>query len=257
MERLNEQKPTRGVSAAALRTWGYLFLLLGIIARAVIQNGLLNLQGVTSGQLLEALQESGEMMALATVSLVMQALEACAVPIFAFLLVEGFCHTSNFGKYLGRVTLVALLSEIPYNLAMGGGLFVTSSRNPVFALVLGLILLWFYRYYGENSAKNIFIKVVVALAAILWCGMLSIEHGAFTILLIVAAWFTRGKPMRTLVCAVTAALGVVFSMLYLAAPVSALTIHFYNDEKGESNRIFALLCYPVMLLAAYFAAILI
>lgn len=257
MERLNEQKPTRGLSAAALRTWGYLFLLLGVVARAVIQNGILNLQGMTTQRLLEILQSSGDAMALATVSLVMQALEACAVPIFAFLLVEGFCHTENFGKYLGRVALVAVASEIPYNLAMDGGLLVTSSRNPVFALVLGLILLWFYRYYGENSAKNIFIKVVVALAAILWCGMLHIEHGAFVILLVVASWFTRGKPIRTLVCAIASALGVMFSMLYLAAPVSALAIHYYNDEKGESNRIFNLLCYPVMLLAAYFATYLI
>ena len=257
MERLNEQKPTRGLSAAALRTWGYLFLLLGVVARAVIQNGMLNLQGVTTQQLLEVLQSSDDAMILATVSLVLQALEACAVPIFAFLLVEGFCHTSNFGKYLGRVALVAVASEIPYNLAMGGGLFVTSSRNPVFALVLGLILLWFYRYYGENSAKNVFIKIVVALAAILWCGMLGIEHGTFVILLVLAAWFTRGKPIRTLVCALTSAVGVAFSMLYLTAPISALAIHFYNDEKGENNRVFNLLCYPVMLLAAYFGAMLI
>ncbi|MBO5323403.1 MAG: hypothetical protein J6A88_04800 [Oscillospiraceae bacterium] len=257
MERLNEQRPTRGLSAAALRGWGYLFLLLGVVARAVIQNGMLNLRGVTGQQLLEALQGSNETMVLATVSLIMQALEACAVPIFAFLLVEGFFHTSNFAKYLGRVALVALVSEIPYNLAMGGGFFVTSTRNPVFALVLGLILLWFYRYYGEKSAKNIFINIIVTLAAILWCGMLRIEHGTFTIVLIATAWFMHGKPMRTMVCAIMSALGVVFSMLYLTAPISALTIHFYNEEKGESNRVFNLLCYPVMLLVAYFATFLI
>ena len=257
MERLSEQKPTRGISAAALRTWGYLFLLLGVAARAVIQNGLLNLQGVTTQQLLDVLQGSNDAMALATVSLVMQALEACAIPIFAFLLVEGFFHTSNFVKYFGRVALVALVSEIPYNLAMGGGLFITSSRNPVFALVLGLVLLWFYRYYGEKSAKNIAINIVVTLAAVLWCGMLRIEHGTFTIVLIAAAWFMHGKPMRTLVCAIASALGVAFSMLYLAAPVSALAIHYYNEEKGESSRIFNLLCYPVMLLAAYFVTFLI
>ena len=257
MERLNEQKPLRGLSAAALRNWGYLFLLLGIVARAVIQNGMLNLQGMTTQQLFETLQSSGDAMALATVSLVMQALEACAIPIFAFLLVEGFCHTANFAKYLGRVALVALVSEIPYNLAMGGNFFVTASRNPVFGLVLGLILLWFYRYYGEKSAKNIFINILVTLAAALWCGMLGIEHGVFTILLVAAAWFVRGKQVRTLVCALAAALGVVFSVLYLTAPISALAIHYYNEEKGESSRIFNLLCYPVMLLAAYFATFLI
>lgn len=250
-ERLNEQQPARGLSAAALRGWGYLFLLLGVAARAVIQNGLLDLQGVSAQKLLEALQNSNETMALATASLVMQALEACALPIFAFLLVEGFCHTSGFAKYLGRVVLVAVVSEIPYNLAIGGSWLVTSSRNPAFGLVLGLILLWFYRHYGEKNAKNIFINIVVTVAAILWCGMLRIEHGAFLIALVAAGWFTRGKQIRTLVMAVVAALGVVFSMLYLAAPISALAIHFHNKEKGESNRLFNLLCYPVMLLVAY------
>ena len=256
MERLNEQKPTRGLSSAALRTWGYLFLLLGVVARAVIQNGLLNLQGVSAQQLMDALQGS-DVMALATASLVMQALEACAVPIFAFLLVEGFFHTGNFAKYLGRVALVALVSEIPYDLAMEGSFFVPDSQNPVFALVLGLILLWFFRYYGGKSPKNVLINIVVTLAAVLWCGMLRIEHGAFTILLIAAAWFTHGKPMRTLICAVASALGVAFSMLYLTAPISVLAIHYYNEEKGESSRVFNMLCYPVMLLAAYFATFMI
>ena len=250
-ERLHEQKPTRGLSAAALRGWGYLFLLLGVVARAVIQNGLLTLQGVTTQQLLEALQTSDETMALATASLVLQALEVCAIPIFALLLVEGFCHTSSFSKYLGRIALVALVSEIPYNLAMGGSWLVTDSRNPVFALLIGLILLWLYRHYSEKNAKNIFINILVTAAAILWCGMLRIEHGAFIIALVAANWFTRGKPIRTLVGALVSALGVMFSMLYLAAPISALAIHFYNDEKGESSRVFNMAFYPVILLVAY------
>lgn len=257
MEKLNEQTPSKGLSAAGMRYWGYLFLLLGVVAKAVIQNGIFNMHSSTTAQLLELLNTSGDMMALATASLVMQALEACAVPLFALLLVEGFCHTSNFPKYLGRVALVALISEIPYNLAMGGYVFVLDSRNPAFGLVVGLALLWFYRHYGEKSGKNIFVNIVVTLAALLWCGMLGIEHGAFTVILVAAAWFARGKSVRTLVCALTAAVGVLFNPLYLVAPVSALAIHFYNGEKGESNRIFAMACYPVMLALAGLATLLI
>ena len=257
MERLNETTPSKGLSAAGLRNWGYLFLLLGVVAKAVIQNGIFRMQSTDSAQLLELLNTSGDMMALATVSLVMQALEVCALPLFALLLVEGFCHTSNFSKYLGRVALVALLAELPYNLAMGGGFFVIESRNPTFALLVGLVLLWLYRHYGEKSGKNIFINILVTAAALLWCGMLGIEHGGFTIILVAAAWFTRGKQLRTLVCALTAAVGVVFSPLYLVAPISALAIHFYNGEKGESSRIFTIACYPAMLLLAYLATFLI
>ena len=38
-------------------------------------------------------------------------------------------------------------------------------------------------------------------------------------------------------------------MFYIVTPFSCLILHFYNEEKGESNRVFNLLCYPLMLLA--------
>lgn len=39
-----------------------------------------------------------------------------AFPIFAFMIVEGYFHTHNFEKYVQRLFLFALLSEIPFDL---------------------------------------------------------------------------------------------------------------------------------------------
>ena len=83
------RKRSSGISSNGLRTWGMFFLLAGMLGKSILQNGLLNLGAVSFGQLLEQMQTSRAAMLYATLALVLQAMETCAVPIFAFLLVEG------------------------------------------------------------------------------------------------------------------------------------------------------------------------
>ena len=49
---------------------------------------------------------------------VMRSLGRIAFPIYAFLLVNGFEHTKNRRAYLERLTLFALISQLPYSLAL-------------------------------------------------------------------------------------------------------------------------------------------
>ena len=46
-----------------------------------------------------------------------------AFPIFAFMTVEGYFRTHNFRKYVFRLFLFALISEIPFDLMYGGTWF--------------------------------------------------------------------------------------------------------------------------------------
>lgn len=45
-----------------------------------------------------------------------------SMPIYAFLLVQGYMHTRNFNRYALRMGIFALLSEVPYDLLFQGTL---------------------------------------------------------------------------------------------------------------------------------------
>ena len=251
MERLADHNKRSGFTVNALRTWGMIFLAAGVIGRGVIQNHLLGFAGMSMQQMLDVLNSSATAMNYMTLSIGLQALETCAAPIFAVLLVEGILHTSDFIKYFTRVLGLALITEIPYNLAMGKGILDFGSRNPVFSLVFGMLLIFFYQRYSTRGFKNAMIKVIVTAAALLWMNMLKVDSGAPVIIILVALWALRKKPLyRNFAGASAAIVGTLFSPFFLAAPMSFLTIHMCNWERDEDNRIVNYLMYPGMLLLA-------
>lgn len=250
MDRISPPRPS-GIPSGTLRTFGILFAACGIVGQSILQNKLLGIGSVSAQALLEAMQRSGATMAIATAALIAKAIETCAVPVFAFLLVEGFQHTGSLRGYFLRILGVAALSELPYNFAISGKLLDPSAQNPVFGLVLGLALLYWYRKYGDRSVGQALGRAAITLAALLWPVMLHIQYGSATVLTVAILWAMRKKPnFRSMVGAAGIILCSLFSPFFLAAPMSFLAIHFYNGEKGAGSRWVNYLAYPALLLAA-------
>lgn len=247
MERIQERR-TKGLNTSGLRAWGLLFVALGAVSMGIIQRQIL---GIGSGtDLLTVLENNPELMTYATLAVVLQAMETCAVPIFAFLLSEGMENTSDPKRYLLRVVTLAAATEIPYNLVYSGKLLDFSSRNPVFGVVFALIAIWFCRGYQEKKFKNFCIRMLVVFCAMLWCGMLNIGYGGTMVLIAHVLWAYRYKPYsyRLLAGAAAAILCSISHMLFIAAPMGFLVILFYNDEEGESDRKVNYGAYPVILI---------
>ena len=250
MERLSNKKTT-GLNGNALRTWGLLFMAAGVLGRGIIKTHMLGIGKVTAQQLLDIMSSSQAAMMFATLSLVLQAMETCAAPVFALLLVEGVQHTSDFKRYFLRITGLAVLSEIPYNLALGGRLLDFGSRNPVFGLVLCLIPLYFYRRYGDKTFRNVLIRIMVTAAAVVWGQMLKIDAGACMVLVVAVLWAFRKKPLyRNFAGAAVTVVCSLISPFFLAAPMGFLVVHLYNGEKGTNSRMVNYLAYPAILLIA-------
>lgn len=245
MERLGNTRPS-GLNTGSLRTWGMLFAIAGIISRCMLQNTLLGVGTRSMQELMELMQADQTAMIITTVSLVLQAMETVAVPIFVFLLFEGFQHTSDWKKYLTRLVGLALLTEIPYDLAMNGKVLEFGTQNPVIGLVLCFALLLLFRRFAGKKL----ICVMMALAGFVWALMLKVDHGIPMMLMICVMQLFRNKKMYMGFSGMAAAaLCTGISPFYLVAPMGFLAIHFYNGEKGNSSRLVNYLFYPVALLA--------
>ena len=234
MERINEPR-SRGINRNALRTWALLLAVGGLVGRGLIQNHILGVGTATTAQLLEIMNASSDMMTLVTVSLVLQFAEAMAVPLFALLLAEGVEHTSNLKKYALRVTACALAAEIPYDLLIHGKVAMTG-QNPMFGLVLGLLVIHFFRTYQGKGFKNFMVKLLVVIMGLVWAKMLRIDLGEAVVLLVWPMYAFRNKPMyRNLVGAIMSMICSIFSLFFVMAPFGCLFLHFYNGEKGEEE----------------------
>ncbi|MBQ7903093.1 MAG: conjugal transfer protein TraX [Oscillospiraceae bacterium] len=71
-------------------------------------------------------------------------------PIFAFMIVEGYFHTGNLKKYVKRLFLFALISEIPFNLAMGSRLFYPVHQNVLWSFLMAIGFI----HWNEKARKS-------------------------------------------------------------------------------------------------------
>ena len=78
-----------------------------------------------------------------------------AFPTFAFLIAEGFVHTKNVRKYMLRLLLFAVISEIPFNLFYSSRVFNPFHQNVMFTLLYGLCAIYLIsRIKRKRTFKN-------------------------------------------------------------------------------------------------------
>ena len=86
-----------------------------------------------------------------------------AFPIYAFLIVEGYFHTRSLKKYVLRLLLFAVISEIPFNLMMSGSLFYPLHQNVLWSFLISIGLI----HWNEKAReKQMWKRVLVAIATV-------------------------------------------------------------------------------------------
>lgn len=180
-----------------------------------------------------------------------------AFPIFAFLIVEGYFRTKNVKKYLLRLSLFALVSEIPFDLAFNGSMLEFHSQNVFFTLAITLLAIIIYDKLKESN-KVLGIICVVLLS--FFNQMIGADYGMFGIGIIFVFYLYRTQKVRLFVALLI--IDVVMCSLYtlmiqevnpwsfiqIFELIALLFIFKFNEKKGLSLRYLFYIFYPGHLL---------
>ena len=235
---------TPDITADGLKMFACIAMCIRTIGIVVIEKGMIHLDNYTQESLNQAMAQDSRLMTLAGLGSVFQLVGGLALPIFAYLLVEGIRNTSSYKKYLLAMLITAFISEIPYDLAMSGKILDASAQNGMFTMCICLILLKCLEM--TESIKGVtggFARLLEILAAILWTKILRSEYGLCMILLTAVFYlFYTKNVIKTI-------LGGLISLMYVTGPLAFYGLWCYNGErKNRVNKYVYYAVYPVSLL---------
>ena len=114
-----------------------------------------------------------------------------AYPIFAFQIVEGFFETHDRKRYLKRMLLFALLSEIPFDLMTDDTLFNPFHQNVMFTFLIAMLLMcWMERVRG-NRWKFVLVSVICGVLGCLLGILTMVDYFNGGVLMVLVFYWTR------------------------------------------------------------------
>lgn len=183
-----------------------------------------------------------------------------AFPIFVFLIVNGFRHTSNRPRYALRLALFAAVSQVPFALFCGQKTYF-SNGNVFVTLLICLLVLWATDALRRQKWLKWFSFLPsLAVFALYYFGLLHSDYGSKAILMTMTFYLFEGKHILTAAGVLASVyngrlISLGFAALHLLqgrdvslTPLSRwewaqlcslaalVPIFLYNGEKGRSPK---------------------
>lgn len=184
-----------------------------------------------------------------------------AFPIFAFFIVEGYYKTSNVRKYATRLSLFAIISQLPFMMAFNNGM---EYLNVFFTLAIGLISIIILDHKLIKDIKLAKIIIIIVTFAIVENKYYTTDYGIYGIVVILLFKAFR-NDFKKLVIALIGAntiyiLSIALYMIDMSIPLNStmflqgasllalIFIYKYNGKQNRKLKWFFYWFYPIHLL---------
>lgn len=236
---------SRGISGSTLKLIAIITMVIDHFAAVVIINLLQQPKYFSSFNILKDLYY------------ISRYIGRISFPIFIFLLIEGFTHTKDAKKYALRLFVFALISEIPFNLAVYNNYFYNKHQNIFFTLFLGILALICFEKVNEKLKSTKLIKVIlyifISLFFMFSAKILNTDYDAIGILAIILMYLLRSNKIKATFASSLSLLLITISQVF--SFISLIPVRLYNGKRGLNLKYFFYILYPLHLLIFYFIKI--
>lgn len=172
-----------------------------------------------------------------------------AFPLYAFLIVQGFLHTKDVRHYQIRLAVLALASELPFNLLAGHSFFYPQRQNIGFLYLTAVLCMEILERKPDMLPAG---KLAVILSACAAAFVLRADYGAEGLIFILILYFFRDDPLRRMWAGCIMLILMYRTDSGLASCIAFFFINRYNGEKGKGRGYLPYAVYPLhmLLLAA-------
>lgn len=182
-----------------------------------------------------------------------------AMPIFSFCIAEGYIYTRDKNKYMLRMGIFALVSEVPFDLASDGKLNL-SHQNIMLTFFLSILALRLFdlirgdrkedtgKYSAGRTVLGILAVAVIAVIATL----VKADYIFFAVIAVFLFYVFKDvnhyarTGMGVAFLAVTRTMGY-----YCSTGLSLIPLFLYNGKKGKGLKWLFYVFYPGHLLLLY------
>lgn len=193
----------------------------------------------------------------APTSYIFRAIGRIAMPIFAFFVAQGYHYTRSKKRYILTLLFWSVISQIPYGFILGPFNF-----NFIFALFLSTVCIFAIENFKQHKFWcSVLLIIIVALSLPFFPP--TINYHCFGILLVLAFYFIKDKPMSFLAASVIlVGIGVqhcisyasdgLYGLAWFASLLALVLLYFYNGKKGRLNLKYLFYAfYPLHLTVLY------